>query len=960
MDAFLYRIAAAFHHEYGNELRKFTFVFPNRRAGLFFQKYLTELIDKPIFSPEIMAVNDCFFKASERVVVDRTDALFRLFRLFREASHSNESFDDFIFWGEMLLADFDEADKFRVDTAQLFSNVKSLKEIDAMHEYLSETQREAVKRFWQHFLPVVEHKTKEEFVAIWRLLLPLYHAFREELLADNQATEGMVFREIAEKLETLQIPDFFKEKRFVFVGFNALNPCEKTLFAELQKRGQADFYWDYESAQLRDTFNRASLFYADNLRNFPSKLKIDPIEHPLPDKEIELIAIPSSVGQVKTVSSILESLYPDSTRDAMWMQTAVVLPDETLLVPMLHSFPENIMKINITMGFPLKSTPVASLLENIFDLHRRANSRGMFYHVSVMAVLNHQYVSVLCGEEVKRIVGKLISGNLIYVDSKYFENDELLRLIFKQRKEPMEFVEYLLEVLQVLNLRWQRLDEEVGTPRLESDFLYHYYITISRLRDVMANAGELDMSLDAFVRLVRQLVAGITIPFEGEPLNGLQVMGMLETRGLDFENLIVCSFNEGVFPKKQHVSSFVPYSLRRAFGMPTDDYHDAISAYNFYRLIQRTNRLFFLYDSRSEGMQTGEVSRYLHQLQYHYDINIKRINVVYDIQLPETSLISVTKTDEVMAKLNAFTTTENWGRFMSASSINMYIDCPLKFYFNYVERMQEQDEVTENVEAGMFGTLLHYVMEHLYKPFEGKLLQQSTLDELAKNSLLIDRAIREAFTVEFFKKHIQKADEVELEGDYLLNAKILHKFVQKIVKLDATRAPFRYIQSEKNIKTQFPIRHDGFAVNIVGKIDRVDEREGVVRVLDYKTGSDKLEFISLEKAFEKNVEKRPKVVLQTFLYSLLYQLETGTNSAVSPEVLSVREVFKSDVSTELMDKERKVNVRDFNDYREEFVERLSACLEEIFNPDVPFSQCEEKKLCAWCPYIAICRRDSAE
>lgn len=955
---FLQRIARTFYTEYKADIRKFTFVFPNRRAGLFFRKYLMECIDKPIFSPEIITINDCFFNASERKVVDRTAALFRLYRIYKEISKVDESFDVFVYWGEMLLTDFNDVDKYEVDAAKLFRNVTSLKEIDWTKEYLTDEQRKAIEQFWNHFLPEKDSKTKKEFIAIWKVLLPLYERFKAELLEENTATEGMIFREITEQLKRNETPDYFKGKDFVFIGFNALNKSEKTLFSELKKRKQADFYWDYEAEELRDSDNQASLFFQENTLLFPSKLDIKRKIEKLSDKHVELIAVPSSVGQAKEVHKLLSELYPEKSPQKDWIKTAIVLPNENLLIPLLHSLPEGIENVNVTMGFPLKASPVSGLLENIFELQQRINTRGQFYYQTVSSILNHQYISTLCRYEIPRIQYNMVKTNAIYLDASEFENDEILKTIFVCKKSADEFLEYLLEVLKKLNLAWQNYSKKRDRHFLECDFLYQYYITINRLNEVMKTYDMFEMSLDTQIRLIRQLVSGMSIPFEGEPLNGLQVMGVLETRGLDFENLIICSFNEDVFPKKISSNSFIPNNLRRAFGMPTFEYNDAISAYNFYRLIQRTKRIYFLYDSCTDGMQTGEVSRFAYQLHYHYGVDFNKINVVYDVNLLKENVIEVQKTPEIMKKLRAFTSEGEDSRALSASSINTYIDCPLKFYFTTVESIREQDEVQEDVEAGMFGSILHKAMELIYKPFVGKMVEKAELDDLRKNQFVIEKTVTRAFAKEFFNKDDEDDDvSIKLEGKHLLIAQIIKRFVEKVLEFDAEYAPFKYIQSEANVKYRFPINKSTY-VNLKGLIDRVDEKEGMIRILDYKTGSDDLRFKSLEQVFERNLKKRPKVVLQILLYCLLYEMEKEKENLV-PGVLKIRDLFKDEVDTRLQFNPKFQTyepVESYTNYKDEFVAKLTTTIEELFNPGVPFVQCTEVELCKYCEFKTICKR----
>ncbi len=964
MNSFLYRVAKSFYTNYESDISSMTFVFPNRRAGLFFQRYLSEIAAKPLFSPDILTINDCFTSASNWQTADRLSMLFRLYRIFIEQSGSDETFDSFIFWGEMLLSDFNDVDKYQVDAKQLFTNITELKQIDQLFNVFSDKQVEAIRQFWSNFVPVTEGKSREDFIATWKILLPVYEQFRAELIAEDTATDGMICRDVAERLRAKEIIPEFENKQFVFIGFNALNPCERTLMAELQKRDQADFYWDYEAAELRDGDNPASLFYAENIHIFPSKLAIEPVEELLADKEIELIAVPSAVGQTKQIYSILNNLYPPElpTSDYQlpttnWLNTAIVLPDESLLVPLLHSFPEQIGKINVTMGFPLKSTPVSGLIEHIFELQRRlrvSNSQVSFYHQTVSNILNHQYIALLCSTETGSIKQQMAENNWIYIEATELHKNKLLKAIFAPQTEPHTFLPYLLDILKNLQSGWQQASDETNNYKLECDFLYQYYITINRMIDITRDKlVEVDMNLDTLMRLTRQLTAGITIPFIGEPLDGLQVMGVLETRGLDFENLIITSFNEGIFPSKSVTNSFIPYNLRKGFELPTTEHQDAITAYNFYRLIHRAKRIYFLYDSRTEGMQTGEVSRFMHQLHYHYGVTVKKKSVTFDIGFANAPSIQIEKTPAVMEKLLQFTSNEERSPSLSASSINSYIDCQLQFYLTKVEDVDEADEVLETVEAGMFGTLFHKVMENLYAPFKGKLMNDSDFEQLLGNTLQIDKEINRAFAKEYFKK---KNDAIiQLEGNNLLIASVLRKYVLQVLKVDKKHAPFRYISSEERCKMQIPVRNGQLNVNLKGFIDRVDEKEGRLRILDYKTGTGKLDFKNLDEVFEHNKDNRPKFVLQTFLYGLFYK-ENANGNTITPGIYYIRDVFKEDFDTELNDKDSKERVTDFAVYENEFKSHLTACLEEIFNPEIPFSQTTNEKVCQYCPYIGVCNR----
>jgi Fe-S-cluster formation regulator IscX/YfhJ len=957
MNSFLYRIAQIYYSQNKATISDYYFVFPNRRAGLFFQKYIAEIAQKPIFSPEILTINECFTLASKWQTADRLSNLFKLYGIYKQLSGSDESFDSFVFWGEMLLSDFEDVDKYLVDAKQLFTNITELKQIDQLFNVFSEKQVEAIRQFWSNFVPVTEGKSQEDFVATWKILLQVYQQFRTMLNAENTATEGMICRDVAERLRAKENIPEFAGKQFVFIGFNALNPCERTLMAEFQKRGQADFYWDYDAAELRDANNQASRFYAENIHIFPSKYKIEPFTESLNEKDIELIAVPSAVGQTKQTYAILNRLFPPDNKEQSWIKTAVVLPDESLLVPLLHSLPAQIGKVNVTMGFPLKSTPISGLIEHIFELQKRvrtSDSRVSFYHQSVANILNHQYINILCNTEADRLTSEMAKNNWIYIDAEEFKNNKLLASIFIPQTETQYFLPYLLTILRSLQNGWQQASGETHDYRLECDFLYQYYVTINRMSDILKSKPlDVEMNLDTLIRLTRQLTAGITIPFVGEPLDGLQIMGVLETRGLDFDNLIITSFNEGVFPTKSSTNSFIPFNLRRGFELPTTEHQDAITAYNFYRLIHRAKRIFFLYDSRTEGMQTGEVSRFVHQLYYHYGIKAKKKTISFDISFGNAQAIQVEKTPAIMEKIDRFASNASNSLSLSASSINTFIDCPLQFYLTKVEALEQVDEVLETVESNMFGTLFHKVMENLYSPFKGRIIQSDDFDQLIKNTLQIDNEIAKAFSKEYFKKKNNAI--VPLEGNNLLIASVLRKYILQVLKVDKKQAPLRYISSEELCDIKFPIQNGEKRVNIKGFVDRIDEKEGRLRVLDYKTGIGKLEFKSLDEVFEHNKDNRPKFVLQTFLYCLMYELEKQVSNS-TPGIYYIRDVFKDDFDTELTNKETKEKVTDFEHYKNEFSSYLTTCLENIFDPEIPFIQTENEKICLYCPYSGVCNR----
>lgn len=956
MQPFLYRVAQAFLQEHKTGISRFSFVFPNRRAGLFFQRYLSFQSDVPFFSPEILTINDCFTSASKWQVADRLSNLFRLYRIYTEIGKSDESFDSFVFWGEMLLSDFNEVDKYRVDARQLFTNVTELKEIEELFVDFSPRQLEAIRSFWANFHPKNESSTQENFISTWKILYPVYERFREELIAEGVATEGMISREVIDCLLRHEDPEEWQGKQFVFIGFNALNPCEYKLMAELQKRDMADFYWDYEAPELRDKDNPASLFYAENTHIFPSKLIVPQEYIPMDKREIVLTAIPSSVGQTRKIYEILNEIYPKGMDDENWTKTAVVLPDEGLLMPLLHAIPEQISKINVTMGYPLNVTPVSGFIDHIFELQRRkrfAAEKCQFYYRNILSVLNHQYISALYYHDVQAIAEDIARNNRIYLDEKQLQRNPLFTLIFSQQTDALAMPVYLSKILRLLQAELKN-DEVSAESRLTADIVYAYYAALNRIDGIVSSLEEkIDLSFETMVRLVKQLTNSITIPFIGEPLNGLQVMGVLETRGVDFENLIITSFNEGVFPAKNPVNSFIPYNLRKGFGLPTFEHADAILSYNFYRLINRAKRVHFIYDSRTDGIQTGEVSRFYHQLRYHYGVAVREENVAFDIAPENKNPIIVQKTDEVLSKLKLYTLDGDEARALSASSINTYLDCPLKFYLTELEKTGEPDEVNEMIKDNMFGTLFHAAMQNIYRDFTGKMVHSDDLKAIAADKHHLSAQINTAFAEHYFRR---KGEHVELEGNNLLIARVLLKYIAQVLLVDAQYAPFRYVASEEKCKINFPLSFG--KVNIKGFIDRIDEKEGVLRVLDYKTGRGSLAFRNFEEVFDSSVKERPKFVLQTFLYGLLLK-DKMPDKTMQPGIYFMREVFKNDFSTEFKMKpapKEEIMITDFAKYEDEFSERLTVALEEMFRPEIPFRQTEGNKPCEYCAYNTICRK----
>jgi CRISPR/Cas system-associated exonuclease Cas4 (RecB family) len=960
-----------------------TFVFPNKRSGIFFRKYLSEAAVKPVFSPSILTISDLFRKLNPKRQADRIKLLFMLYDIYKRQSNSDETFDDFIYWGEMLLNDFDDIDKYLVDARQLFTNITDLNHIDETFTYLTPSQIRAIRSFWSSFRQGgndnADHydSNRRFFLHVWELLYPVYTELRKRLTDEGMAYEGMIYREVVENLGKIPSLPF---KKIVFIGFNALTKAEKMLFKHLKEQGIADFYWDYASEKIKDEDNRASFFMRENLCMFPS-------EHALPEEEpeqtqFEMIGIPSRIGQAKQVYTLLEKLSEKETMHAdEAMRTAIVLPDEQLLLPVLNAIPETVSCINVTLGYPLSGTLVASLMNFLQSLRknvRRTDDDLLFYHRDVIAVLQHKYISSALPAETSALVKDITERNQIYIPVKTFEKTPLLTLLFSVPVTAAETFDYLTKILKTLNMRFSTADntnagtsdtnagtrdKNAGTNErisdtdtesnimsdtLEQEFLFYYYSMVNRMRELIREAGTV-LSTETCFRLLKKMTDFTKIPFHGEPLSGLQIMGTLETRALDFENIILLSVNEGIFPAKNTANSFIPYHLRRGFDLPSPERQDAIWSYLFYRMIYRAKKVTMLYDTRADGLQSGEASRFIRQLIYHYKTPVCRKLPVYDVSSSHVAPLCVDKDEETMRLLTAYETDKS----LSASAINIYLDCPLKFYFSALKGINEEDTVSETLENDTFGTLLHHVMELTYKPLCGKMVTADLLN-LAAQEKNMTAIIQQVFADDFF--HSEKPHP--LTGQAYLYGETIRKYVCKALEYDRSTPPFVYIGSEKLFHTSLEIK-GGRKIRIKGFIDRIDRIGDMVRITDYKSGRPSaLTFGSMESLFDTTAKERKKAILQVFLYAWIYAKVDGEKN-IRPAVYYMRNLFgqgEFDPLIRQVNGKEKTVIENFSLYHEVFEEHLRTCLNEMFDAEKPFTQTQNSSVCEYCPFTGICGR----
>lgn len=1087
MVEFLKQVAV--HYFTKGNISDMTFVFPNRRAALFFKKYLGDLVkasSKPIVAPELTTVNDLFLSVSNMKVSDRVYLLVELYacykELYKKELHAEpESLDEFIFWGDVLLNDFNDIDKYLVSPSSIFTNIKDLKDMQSnffsLSESLTEQQAKAVEAFLSHFrtdgaikndLLNGEKKVKADFMRIWDLLLPLYKNFNARLREKSEAYEGMVYRYVAECVKSgnnsgIRVGNkglravgegnlktangiLHTDSHYVFVGLNALNECEKALLEFLKNDGRAEFCWDFSSDMIKNSHNRSSLFMKRNVEVFPQAFEIDrgvALKVPV----VNVMSVPSAVGQAKRLEYILrevvsknesdkigcDSVIPDNQCNSGVLEidlkkldcesTAVVLPDEALLVPVLNSIPEDIKDINVTMGYPLKDSDIFVLMRNIAAVQSGVVCRGganWFYHKYVRSVFSNSIFRKLCamettagvahdagsesakvasvnagsesakvasvnagnesdaakfvtdanmsgGKSTADVVKRIINDAKSYIPESDFQDTELLRTIFHKvydvTDEPAaataKMADYLMKVLDLVGRTLSGGD----AVEMETVFAKEYYQRLSRLRDM-----HLDVKPQTFVKILMKVVSPVAVPFSGEPLKGLQIMGPLETRCLDFRNVIILSANEGIFPHRSVSSSFIPPELRKVFGLPTYEYQDAVWAYYFYRLIQRAENLWMVYDSRTNGLISGEESRYLKQLQYHFKLKINRF-------VPNSSAVkdqvpaAIQKTAEDIDKIKSMT--------FSASSLQSYLHCPAKFYYSYICGLEEDREAQDSMDNGMLGNVFHSLMQWIYsKSVDGNAQDGQTprgnVDDAYLSSFLTKdgrKRLRDKIT----NLICEQLHSLEIKGRDIVTRDIIEEYAVKTLehdrKLLKSEKSFEVIGLEAKLEAMF----NGF--KFFGIIDRVDcLGNGKVRIVDYKTGkvtADDYDINDInaktvsEHIFEKDSSKlgkngRPKIAFQFYIYNML--LREGMMSRYDKGGVDVvercrgREVDNSVYSVEKLFTGGPCPYGFNQTFYDSVTEHLKMCLAEMTNPDVGFGRTDNADDCKYCPFKMICGR----
>ena len=959
MESFLKLVAADLYKHTKGNLAHTAVVFPNKRAGLFFNEYLAQESDSPIWSPAYVSISELFRSLSPWEVGDPVKLVCELYKIFRRETQSTETLDDFYFWGEMLISDFDDADKNKVDTDKLFSNLQDLRNIMDDYTFIDDEQEEAIRQFFQNFS--IERRTalKERFISLWDVLGNIYKGFRESLASQNIAYEGMMYRHVIEHLDVDKLP----YEKYVFVGFNVLNKVEHTLFTQLKDAGKAVFYWDYDEFYMKENrqavTHEAGEFIRRNLRDFPSPLSGELFKNLSKPKEVHYIASSTENAQARYLPQWIRNNLTTPEKE-----TAVVLCNEALLQPVLHSLPAEVKHVNITMGFPLSQTPVYSFLIALLELHTHGFNfkSGRYTFQSVVTLLKHPYTRQLTGQA-ELLEKELTRNNRFYPLPGELGKDEFLTRLFTPLSGNLNLCIRLSETLQqvagIYQANTSGTEDTDAFNQLYRESLFKAYTTINRFRTLIEE-DELTVQSETFRRLLVKILSTTNIPFHGEPAIGMQVMGVLETRNLDFRHLVLLSVNEGQLPKSGGDSSFIPYNLRKAFGMTTIEHKIAVYAYYFYRLLQRAERITLMYNTSSDGLNRGEWSRFMLQFLIEWPHPITRQFLEAGQSPQGTSSITVEKTPDVMRQMQSlFDVRANPKAKFSPSALNYYLDCPLKFYYRYVAGLSAPDEVSAEIDSATFGSIFHYAAEHIYKDLttHGKVINKEALETLLRNEVKLQDYVDTAFKKLFF--NVPQNEKPEYNGVQLINSAVIARYLKQLLQNDLRYAPFTFIASEMEVDEPIDIQTPKGVIKsrIGGIIDRMDSKDGTLRIVDYKTGGDADTPPHVESLFIPD-KKRSNYVFQTFLYAAIMCRKQPTMK-IAPALLYIHRAATETYSPVIqMGEPRKPKeaVEDFSKYEKEYRERLQGLLEEIFNPEKSFTQTEIIEKCTYCDFKALCKR----
>lgn len=929
MTPFLKEVAQDLVTKFGDDLQYCAIVFNNNRPATYLRKYLADIIHKPFFSPAIYTIQEFFAGSVKEKAADFYLQFFTLLRVYNqllaEEGLQPMKSSQFFPLAKIMLSDFAQIDNDLVDADKLYREMEDIAEINLEFDYLSKEQYEFLAQFWQSYSEGKHKKQQELFIKMWRRMPKLYHRFHAELKGQNYITNGQVYRHLANTdLASLDFIKSFDKGKIIFVGFNALTRAEAKVFTHLQEAGKALFYFDTDAYYVEDELQEAGLFLRKNLNQLGLKNVFESHGSSFSSEkhEVNVYKVQGQSAQAKILNQIID--VKDDAEEVG--TTAVILADESLLMPALQTINDDI-DLNVTVGFALASSTVFGLADLWLSTQLELRETDKVTYQTLEAFVTHPLTG-LSTKLKSNVQEALLKDNVVSIDlARLQKQGGIFEKFYHKVDEPAELVNELSAVMKFL---LSRLSTQKSLKKIDADLFVKTIEELTRLNDMLKGfvVGE---EYQFVVQLMQKSLQGVSVPLSGDPLKGVQLMGLLESRNLNFDNVIFLGFNEGIIPKTSLGNSFIPDNIRRAYGLPVLENLDAISSYMVYRLLQRAKHINFIYNGLTDENNSGEVSRILRQLEYEsaFDFNYASLNLNVTTEVKEELVIDKNH-PKIQEALQQYLTGK---KILSPSALTMYISNPIDFFFRYIAEIKEPEEVTAVIEANQIGSILHKVMEYFYLPEINKLVTPEVI-KLKRTS--VKTLVAKAFNFVMTNK---EESTLEYSGMQKVILAIVEAYTNIILNRDEADAPFTILSLEEKISTELEFELNGKIeqVNLFGFIDRVDERNGVVRIVDYKTGSDKLTFSAIEKLFDTNGKHINKALIQTLIYTYAYERQSG-RSGVEPNLFVVKTMADGNVCF----RSRKSTLSDA--YLEEvkpiFLEELRAKVAELFDVSIPFRASE--------------------
>lgn len=944
MDNFLTSVVKDLLTRYGNRFEDVLIIMPGKRPKVFINHIISQLVDKPLIAPKVLTINEFVEMESHMLIIDSIPAINALYDIYKQQITSSDPIEKFWHFGEMLLSDFDDLDKYMADVEKVFTYVKDLKEIEQLFYDADDEQLKLIKQFWSSVY--TENKDdnnhiRNQFLIFWKILYPLYVEFKNNLVQQGVGYEGMLYRNVAKKAQNDSIT--FNGKIPVFIGFNALSKSEVEMFSAAKRNG-GFFYWDYDVWYTDNAIQEAGHFMRKNLAMFPSALENEDFFNnisKIAPHQLQLIAMP---GELEMAMAAARKLDETQVSDSNPMKIAVVPANESLLIPLLDTIPSTVGVLNVTMGLPVSNTAIFSLVNELFSIHKnRIESKSEVFYKGewVLSVLQQPIHIGSTDNELSRIR----TDNIYYIKASDYANNEWLSALFPV--QDVSLIGYLKNVLH-LYIRFCTVSAEspdiVPDGELNAEAAVAVYKALSQL-EMQFVRYKVTLPNVLIVRLLHKIMSGLKVTLEGEPLRGKQIMGLIETRSLDFENVILVGVNEGFMPKSGIAPSFIPYNIRKAYGLLTYEHQDAIFAYYFYRLVQRAKNITIIYNSNENDADYGELSRFVQQLMFERGFEQEVVTGTHRLEAMPSSKICIPKTEQMLQVL-APQSGDADAQFYPLG-LNTYLTCRLKFYFKYVAKVRPAEQFDTQIDQRIFGNIFHDAMMNLYAPFHSQVITPELIKVFGHNDIVL-KEIRNQINIQF--KNFSSG--VNQSGLLNIVEQVVFKYIKKVLENDGDSGDFMLKSVEEKYQTSMVV--DDKRVILAGKIDRMQEQNNQIFVIDYKTGKPPKSGIKFDAMFQYGLYKRPSAPFQAMLYAyIIKQQSFAMHQEVVPALLYIQQ--RKPIDSLVFSDKKDVNLSELHQY---FKSQLEALLSEILCLDIPFDQTPDAQNCAFCEYNIICARNA--